>query len=342
MSNHQTSLGSPSVISSPASEDGHSPCDSLVSRRLRAAGREVLRASLSAWLDEVAGKTTNVTWLQPFSTSSQSVVLQCYLGNRLEQQSPETIGSTLYSLSWKNINTPAGRQFCLLQASMPRTKGNASSLAQWPTTAASDPSGGGSAKIALSKMAGEKRPSGHTKAASLRDFAQLASWPTSAASDGKGGYLGGRIRNGKLSTDRLDVAAQLAGWSTPTANSSTGAGNAGRQGGLNIQTQAQLAIMDQPIRITASGQVLTGSSAGMGISGQLNPALSRWLMGFLPVWDVCGVMAMQSSRQQSPASLERLSVQLTKLSEAIFRNRLAREQYEMHLLRQRSATGDGS
>lgn len=39
------------------------------------------------------------------------------------------------------------------------------------------------------------------------------------ATDHKGGYLGGRERNGKLSTDRLDVTAQLAasGWPTPDA-----------------------------------------------------------------------------------------------------------------------------
>lgn len=42
-------------------------------------------------------------------------------------------------------------------------------------------------------------------------------WPTPAATDYKGGYQGGRVRNGKLSTDRLDVCAQLAGWPTPTA-----------------------------------------------------------------------------------------------------------------------------
>lgn len=43
-------------------------------------------------------------------------------------------------------------------------------------------------------------------------------WPTPATSDYKGGYIGGRIRNGKLSTDRLDVCAQLSGWPTPTAS----------------------------------------------------------------------------------------------------------------------------
>ena len=33
-------------------------------------------------------------------------------------------------------------------------------------------------------------------------------WPTPTARDGKGGYLGGRVRNGKVSWDTLDVAVQ--------------------------------------------------------------------------------------------------------------------------------------
>lgn len=34
-------------------------------------------------------------------------------------------------------------------------------------------------------------------------------WPTCSSRDGKGGYAGGRIRDGRLSTDVLDVTAQL-------------------------------------------------------------------------------------------------------------------------------------
>ncbi|KDU36202.1 C-5 cytosine-specific DNA methylase family protein [Escherichia coli 7-233-03_S3_C2] len=66
-----------------------------------------------------------------------------------------------------------------------------------------------------------------------------------------GGDPGGRIRKGKISTDRLDVVAQIAG----------------------------------PVRLTASGKMLTGSNAQMENGGQLNPALSLWLMGLPPEWD---------------------------------------------------------
>lgn len=45
----------------------------------------------------------------------------------------------------------------------------------------------------------------------------LSVWPTPSARDHKGGYIGGRVRDGKFSTDALDVAAQLAGWPSPGA-----------------------------------------------------------------------------------------------------------------------------
>ncbi|MDU1757305.1 MAG: hypothetical protein E6816_22120, partial [Citrobacter sp.] len=113
-------------------------------------------------------------------------------------------------------------------------------------------------KVIARKMAGRQ--------SNLQDFACLAGWPTPAARDGKGGYQGGRMRHGKLSTDTLDVTAQIAG----------------------------------PARLTASGELLTGSFAEMESGGQLDPDHSRWLMGFPPEWENCAPTATPSmlKRQQ--------------------------------------------
>jgi hypothetical protein len=50
----------------------------------------------------------------------------------------------------------------------------------------------------------------------------LSGWPTASTRDHKGGYIGGRMRDGKVSTDTLDVTAQLAGWGTPVSNPANG------------------------------------------------------------------------------------------------------------------------
>lgn len=49
-----------------------------------------------------------------------------------------------------------------------------------------------------------------------------------------------------------------------------------------------------PARLTASGEMLTGSTAGMASGGQLNPALPRWLMGYPESWCRAAVSAWRS------------------------------------------------
>jgi hypothetical protein len=134
----------------------------------------------------------------------------------------------------------------------------------------------------------------------MHGAAQMAGWPTPAQTDHKGGYQGGRMRDGQLSTDRLDVTAQIAGWATPVTQQANGTPEAflrrkqesmarGSQSmgvclsDLNMQVQAWL---PGPARLTATGEMLTGSTAGMESGGQLNPAHSRWLMGLPSSWDL--------------------------------------------------------
>jgi hypothetical protein len=167
--------------------------------------------------------------------------------------------------------------------------------------------------------------------AALQDQAQLATWPTPSARDYKGESGSGRQERKGDPADTVPNAAALAGWPTPTVTDAargieydpmaknmtlnmaaarsgwptphssmmTGAGSQQEDWGVNIQTAAQLC---GPARLTATGEMLIGSFAGMESGGQLNPAHPRWLMGLPPEWDACAVTAMQSLPKQRKRS----------------------------------------
>ena len=113
---------------------------------------------------------------------------------------------------------------------------------------------------------------------------------------GKGPKLGmsptGKMPDGSKATVDLSAAVKMmAAWPTPAVDSfRSRSGDKINEMGLDQMARTIPERPDGPMRITASGRMLTGSDAVMGSSGQcrgqLNPGLSRWLMSIPPIWDI--------------------------------------------------------
>lgn len=306
----KTSEDSTNATSSPGSAFGATHSAEPDGRTTRPYGQDHALASLSARQAKEQGLMTSGTSGRTSTISSSSASLQSSLANRLRAKTA-LLGSTLYKLTWKLRDTPSGRLIPALRASVRPTSGNGfigleNEASARPTPAARDFRSNSASKEHYRKRAA------HPRGKPLSEFAHqmLSGWPTCTVTNHGKGETPERRQEKGFGLNLAD-AASVSGWPTTSCNNDRSARPVvmyREDGSKNQQRLQDFAAIAGPARLTASGEILTGSSAGMKSGGQLNPAHSRWLMGLPPEWDDCAVMAMQSMPNRRSASSKRTSM----------------------------------
>jgi hypothetical protein len=307
-----------SATSSPGSASGPTPSAEQDGLTTVLYGQDHVRVSLSARQAKEQGLMMSGTCGQLFTTSSASAALTLSLVSKLQAKTV-SLGSTLYSLTWKQRATPAGRSISALRASARRTsvKDSGGSENGWVTPQARDwkgpegkalkgitadlpmqaqSSGWPTPQVADDNMSRVENPQEYSwerlktrgTGQNLADTTQaMAGWPTPAQTDHKGGYQGGRIRDGKMSTDRLDVTAQIAGWPTPAVqdvkrsqlSAEAVEREMARDGrGVNGSLTLQSLTAGWPTPAASDGNGGKGPRAGVSMTGQM-PDGSKVTMG---------------------------------------------------------------
>jgi hypothetical protein len=118
------------------------------------------------------------------------------------------------------------------------------------------------------------------------DETDFGSWQSPTAQNAKHGSLS--LSETGRDPNVLHNQVYLVSW--PTASARDWKSSASNLHGINARPLNEVARL-------ASGAISSGFLVATEKRGQLNPAFSRWLMGYPEGWDACVPMATRSSRK---------------------------------------------
>ena len=301
-SSRKTCEDTRNAISLEALAGGRSHSDSQDGQMTLPFGLEVAPANPSPQQASKKRKPTTAISGPTSFASLKSVALTQFLVNKLKERLG-TDGSMEYKQTWKEKRTPLGIAYWAHTASARRTSD--SDCSGWPTPIVNDTTGSthcygkknadGSREIFLklpgaAKMAGWPSPMAGSPAteayneAGNTDYSRkckelLSGWPTPNTPSGGPNTKSTAKHTGGID---LDGAAQLAGWATPTSRDH-------KDGACQNANVPVNGLLGRQAAMLTFGETPSASPAETEKPGALNPALSRWLMGYPPEWCDCAV-----------------------------------------------------